>query len=318
MIVLCAPDVDAYRVRLAWRPVGGAAGYKLYARQNGYPTPIAVDLGTPVADASGVMHYEHNGLLVESTNTFSLASYDAARVESLPSNELSIGYTVAATIVDSDGDGLTDAREDTNLNLARETTETDRLRADTDGDGASDGAEVTAGSDPLNAASRPGAPTPTRTTTPTPTRTASPTKTLTPLRTATRTPTPVRTATRTATPARTATRTPTPVATTTATRTPIATATRTATRTATPVVTTTATRTPAPIATMTLVRTATPVATRTATGTPVASNTPTPSVTRTIVETVTPLPPDPTPTVTPIETGGSVAPPVILSVDRVD
>jgi len=315
IVLLCAPNVAAYGVRLAWRPVAGSAGYKLYARQNGYPTPIAVDLGIPVTDASGIMHYEHNGLLVESTNTFSLASYDAARVESLPSNELSIGYTVAATIVDSDGDGLTDAREDANLNLAREATETDRLRADTDGDGASDGVEVAAGSEPLNAASRPGGSTPTRTTTPTPTRTASPTKTSTPVRTATRTPTPMRTATRTATPMRTATRTSTPVTTTTATRTPtpLATATRTATRTATPVVTRTATRTPTPIATKTATRTATPGATATRTATP-AARTPTPSAT----QTATPLPPDPTPTVTPIETGGDVAPPIILSVDRLD
>jgi hypothetical protein len=318
IVLLCAPDVEAYRVRLAWRPVAGAAGYKLFARQNGYPTPVAVDLGVPTTDASGLMHYEYNGLLVESTNTFSLASYDAARIESLPSNTISIGYNVAATVVDSDGDGLTDAREDVNLNLAREATETDRLRADTDGDGASDGAEVAAGSDPTNAASRPGAPVPTRTTTPAPTRTATPTKTSTPLRTATRTPTPMRTATRTATPVRTATRTATPVATKTATRTPTPTRTPTRTATATPTRTATATRTPVPLATST--RTATPVATSTRTATPtrVASHTPTPSATRTIVPTATPLPPHPTPTVTPIETGGSVAPPTILTVERVD
>jgi hypothetical protein len=270
ILSLCASNADAYRVRLAWRPVSGAAGYKLYARQNGYPDPIAVDLGAPAVDASGIMHYEHGGLLVESTNTFSLASYDAARVESLPSNAITVGYAVAAAIVDSDGDGLTDGREDPNLNQIRDAGETDRLRADTDGDGVSDGAEVAAGSDPLNAASRPGVATSTRTATPRPTSTprrtatATPKPTSTPTRTATRTPTP----TRTATPARTATRTPTP--------------TRTATRTAT--------GTPSP----------------TITGTPTASPTATPART-----------PEPLPTATPLRTG-DVAPPTLLSVERID
>jgi len=36
------------------------------------------------------------------------------RVESAPSNALSITYAIAATIVDSDADGLSDADEDEN------------------------------------------------------------------------------------------------------------------------------------------------------------------------------------------------------------
>jgi hypothetical protein len=210
-LVTCASNAEAYRVRLAWRPVAGVSGYKLYARQNGYPTPTIVDLGRPVADAAGIMRYEHAGLLVESTNTFSLASYDAAGVESLPSNELSVGYATAATIVDSDGDGLTDAREDTNLSLTRDSGETDRLRSDSDGDGTNDGAEVAAGTDPLDPNSRPGAtrtPTPVRTATPTPTRTATPVRTTTRTATRTSTPQPTRTPARTATPVQTSTATP--------------------------------------------------------------------------------------------------------------
>jgi hypothetical protein len=321
MLVVCVPHADAYRVRLAWQPVTGVSGYKLYARQNGYPDPIAIDIGQPAADAWGVLHYEHSGLLVESTNVFSLASYDATRTESVPSNELSVGYATAAAIVDSDGDGLTDAQEDTNLNLAREASETDRLRSDTDGDGTSDGAEVNAGTDPLNASSRPGA---------TATRSVTPARTATPVRTTTTTPTP----TRTATPIRTATRTATPEPTRTPTRTatPLPTATRTATP-VTPIRTTTATTTPARTdtpqpsptrtATTTPARTATPQAspTRTATPAPSATATPRPttSTTRTALPTVTPQPatPVPLPTATPIETG-ELAPPVLLSVERVD
>lgn len=322
ILAVCVSHADAYRVRLAWRPVTGVSGYKLYARQNGYPNPIAVDLGQPIADASGILHYDHAGLLVETTNSFSLATYNAARVESAPSNELSVGYATAATVVDSDGDGLTDAQEDRNRDLTRQAGETDRLRSDTDGDGTTDGAEVTAGTDPLNPGSRPGPD-------PTPTRTA------TPVRTATRTTTPIPTATRTATPqpTRTPTRTATAIATATRTVTPIP----TATRTATTLPTRTPTRTVTPLPTET--RTATPVRTATATTTPgrtatvrpsptrttalAPSATPTPratsSPTRTALPTVTPPPvtPTPLPTGTPIE-AGDLQPPVILSVERVD
>jgi hypothetical protein len=284
MVLVSVSQAEAYRVRLAWRPVTGAAGYRLYARQNGYPV-ATIDVGNPPADATGVLHYEHGGLLVEGIHGFSLATYDASGAESPRSNELTVSYPAAAAIVDSDGDGLTDAQEDRDLDTVRDAGETDRLRADTDGDGASDGAEVAAGTDPLNPASRPGAPTATRT--------ATPVRTPTPVRTATRTPT------RTATPVRTATRTPTPV------------------RTATPVGT--ATRTPTPVRTATPTRTATPA--RTAT----PSRTTTPVATRTPQRTATPLPtatptrtPAPLPTATPFSTGQDPAPPLILSVERVD
>jgi hypothetical protein len=285
-LLLCASDADAYRARLGWRPVAGAAGYKLYARQNGYPDAIAVDLGLLAAGSDGIIHYEHGGLLVESTNSFALATYDAARVESARSNELAIAYATAATIVDSDGDGLSDAREDLNLDLTRNAAETDRLRADTDGDGASDGAEVAAGTDPLSAASRPGGPTPTRTPSPTPTAT--------------------RTATRSATP------TPIPTATRTATATPA--------RTATPVTTPTATRTTTPTPLPTATRTATPTPLRTATRTPSVTPTPSPTATATVTpgRTSTATPPaPPAPTATPLDTG-SVGVPLIVSVERVN
>ena len=336
-LCVCASSAHAYKVRLAWRPVTGAAGYKLYAHENGYPDQVTVDLGSPAADTSGILHYDHGGLLVESTNTFALVSYDAAGTESTMSNAITIPYAIAATIVDSDGDGLTDAQEDTNLNLVRDPGETDRLLADTDGDGTSDGAEVSAGTDPLNASSRPGVATATRTPTPVPLATSTATRTATPIRTSTPTSTRTSTPTRTTTPTRTPTPTTTP--TTTRTATPLPTATRTstplptatATRTATLVATATATRTPTPVATATATpsRTATTTPARTTTATPITTathtTTPSPSVTftprptatPTPVETSTPVPATPLPTSTPVDSGAIPAP-VILSVQRVD
>ncbi len=351
VIFLCVPatSAHAYKVRLAWRPVSGVAGYKLYANQNGFPNPVAVDLGTPTTDTNGIMHFDYSGLLVESTNTFALASYDASGHESTQSNAITVTYAIAAGIVDSDGDGLTDAQEDRNLNLVRDAGETDRLIADTDGDGVSDGAEVSAGTDPLNPNSRPGLPTATRTATPialpTATRTATPIRTSTPTRTAT--PTPTATPTRTVTPTPTATRSAIPTATATGTATPLATTTRTATplptttRTATPLPTATRTTTPTPIPTTTATRTTTPIATasatpaptatttptRTSTVTPTASATTTPSrsptptpgatASPTPLDTATSAPPTARPTSTPVQSG-TISAPVILSVQRID
>lgn len=211
----------------------------------GYPDFVATDVGLPAPDANGLLHAEQTGLLVETTNTFALASYDAGRDESPRSNEIAIGYAAAAQVVDSDADGLTDAREDRNLNAVRDAGETDRQRADTDGDGTNDGAEVALGTDPTNPSSRPG-PTPTRTLTPAPSRTTTATRTAT--ATPSRTATPTRTAAATPTPVRTATVTPRPTATAAGTGTPSPATTHTPrpTATPTPVVTPTATVTPAP------------------------------------------------------------------------
>ena len=54
---------------------------------------------------------------------------------------------------DTDGDGLSDAIEDDNRNGIVDPGETDPRLADTDGDGVNDGAEVAAGTNPLDAAS---------------------------------------------------------------------------------------------------------------------------------------------------------------------
>ncbi|MFW2389791.1 MAG: hypothetical protein ACN4G0_15740 [Polyangiales bacterium] len=54
------------------------------------------------------------------------------------------------TLLDSDGDGLTDAEEDLNGNRRRDHGETDPYITDTDGDGVDDGEERRRGTDPAH------------------------------------------------------------------------------------------------------------------------------------------------------------------------
>ena len=56
---------------------------------------------------------------------------------------------------DDDNDGRLDTTEDINNNGVVGATETDPLNADIDGDGYTDGEEVSAGSDPLDSNSIP-------------------------------------------------------------------------------------------------------------------------------------------------------------------
>jgi hypothetical protein len=70
---------------------------------------------------------------------------------SAQSNQLAVTYAMTAQVIDSDGDGLTDAEEDTNLNGRQDANETNAKAKDSDGDGWSDGYErKVAGTDPLD------------------------------------------------------------------------------------------------------------------------------------------------------------------------
>jgi hypothetical protein len=89
-------------------------------------------------------------LAVGPTIHFSVAAYAVDGSQSLLSNGRTLTYAQVAAIVDSDGDGLRDAQEDVNLNRKRDSGETDPHMYDTDRDGISDGAEVAAGTNPLD------------------------------------------------------------------------------------------------------------------------------------------------------------------------
>ncbi len=144
----------AYSVQLRWdAPAnGGGVGYHLYVREGDapYSAPRAV---VPADGADGAFTTVLTDLAIERTYTFAVSAYTDDGRESARSNERAIGYAEAAAVVDSDGDGLTDADEDVNLNGIRDPGETDRLLADSDGDTVPDGLERLRGSDPLDATS---------------------------------------------------------------------------------------------------------------------------------------------------------------------
>ncbi|MBI3767688.1 MAG: hypothetical protein HY271_04220 [Deltaproteobacteria bacterium] len=135
------------------------------------------DVGMVVPGTDGISRY----LLTSVRNAaiyFAVTTYDATGFESARSNEVMIAYATLAPFIDSDGDGLTDAEEDVNLNHVVDPGETDPENWDTDCDGISDGAERLAGSNPLNPYDPPGA-VPLCAATPTPIVTATPTPILT-------------------------------------------------------------------------------------------------------------------------------------------
>lgn len=173
----CAASASAYDARVAWSPVAGASGYRIYVRTYPQAFGAGIDVGATVADSDGVMRFQLTGIASDAT-CFAVSSYDAFGIESARSNEVAIAYAALAPFVDTDGDGLTDAAEDVNLNHVVDPGETDPTKWDTDGDGISDGAERLAGSNPLDPYDPPGA-APLPTATPLPTITTRPTATAT-------------------------------------------------------------------------------------------------------------------------------------------
>ena len=154
-LVVSATAVLAYDAELVWDPVSDAAGYNVYVRYDDQAFGQPVDLGSVKKKSDGRLHAVVTDLPLGPTARFAVSAYDEDGNEGGKSNERTIRYTKAATVVDSDGDGLSDAEEDLNLNQKVDSGETDPNDADTDGDGTKDGIEVASGRDPLKADSAP-------------------------------------------------------------------------------------------------------------------------------------------------------------------
>lgn len=146
-------SASAYAVAMRWTDGAdrAVAGYRLYVQPAGSAERPPIDVPRPRHDGSGRFEARVDNLDVETTYTFAISAYAADGTESERSNSHTIGYAQAARVVDSDHDGLSDADEDVNLNQRRDAGETDRLIADTDGDGVPDGLERDFGADPLDA-----------------------------------------------------------------------------------------------------------------------------------------------------------------------
>ncbi|MFN8543740.1 MAG: fibronectin type III domain-containing protein [Candidatus Binatia bacterium] len=138
---------DAYSVRVRWRPATDATvtGYKIRVRPVAQTTATVTNAGKPTVAADGTMTYTVSGLVVRTDYAFTVTAYRATGVESAASNQLQSGYAQVAPLVDSDGDGLTDAVEDANLNRTVDAGESDPTRTDTDGDGVGDKTDLCEG-----------------------------------------------------------------------------------------------------------------------------------------------------------------------------
>lgn len=158
-ILLSAPETTGaatYAVRVRWQPSAsaGVTGYRVWTRALGGPGLPALDAALPAPATDGSLAADVSGLDGRTDYVVTVTAYAAAGDESLPSNAIAIGYVQVAGRIDSDGDGLTDAAEDPNLNRVVDAGETDALRADSDGDGVGDASDACRGT-PAGAAANP-------------------------------------------------------------------------------------------------------------------------------------------------------------------
>ena len=147
VVALGATPTAGYDVSLEWTSVFGAATYNVYVRYD--QTAFIRSVAAPTASSSTTTVHLTD-LPLGPTVFFSVSTKNSAGIESKRSNERFIDYATAASVVDSDDDGLTDAQEDTNLNQRQDPGETDAHRADSDNDGLGDGDEISVGLDPLS------------------------------------------------------------------------------------------------------------------------------------------------------------------------
>ncbi len=151
-----ATPVSAYDAEVVWRPAvdpqEAASGYFLYADTQPGSTNSPIDVGMPSAQPDGTLVYTLVDLPLGPTTYVSVASYDDSSAEIARSQEMALDYAAVASVVDSDGDGLTDAQEDVDLDQVVDAGESDPFDVDSDGDGLEDGDEVNVhGTDPADA-----------------------------------------------------------------------------------------------------------------------------------------------------------------------
>ncbi len=128
-----------YSVRVRWSPsvTAEVTGYRITAGTPAGSPLVVVDAGLPSPAPDGTLLAQMAGL--DGRTDYSVwVTAVSPDGESVPSNSIAIGYAQVAARIDSDGDGLTDAVEDLDLDRTVDPGETDPLSADTDRDGIGD------------------------------------------------------------------------------------------------------------------------------------------------------------------------------------
>jgi hypothetical protein len=145
-----AADAASFRARARWKPSTDTAvtDYRVYTRPAGGTFALALDAGLPAPGSDGSIAVVLSSLDECTTHGFVVTAVHADGSESGLSNEVTLSYAQVAPVLDSDGDGLTDAQEDRNLNCRVDAGETDPNRADTDGDGIGDLSDACQGTAP--------------------------------------------------------------------------------------------------------------------------------------------------------------------------
>src|SRR5262245_53903587 len=120
-----------YAARVRWAPSAGPGviGYRVTVQPRAGGSSIVVNAGLPPVASDGSLATQVTGLDGRTDYDVTATAYTSTGAESLPSNAIAIGYAQVASRIDSDGDGLTDAAEDRNLNRALDAGETSALSA---------------------------------------------------------------------------------------------------------------------------------------------------------------------------------------------
>jgi hypothetical protein len=139
-----------YAVRVRWEasPSAGVAGYRVAVQARAGGSPLVLDAGLPSPGADGSLAAQVSGLDGRTDYDVTVRAYTSTGLESVPSNAIAIGYAQVAARIDTDGDGLSDATEDPNLNRTVDPGETDALSPDTDADGVGDASDLCQGTAP--------------------------------------------------------------------------------------------------------------------------------------------------------------------------
>jgi hypothetical protein len=132
-------------------------GYKLIYNYSLAKAPVRYELYNLPADP----HEDHNLAAAQPARVMAMAREMARQLHDQSAQWSRFSSNQAEDVilmpllpgVDLDGDGLDDNSEDPNRNGLADPGETDPDKADSDGDGTSDGAEVRTGTDLLNALS---------------------------------------------------------------------------------------------------------------------------------------------------------------------